>query len=208
MTRAVAADLVQRLPRGSDPAQIEDMDWLRETKPKRVADVGAYLAEAIRKDFAAPAGFRSRAERAEAEATARARQEREARGPSGEGPRARGEARIAGYWKGLTPDERQRLEAAALAGAAAGDRAAYEAATGPVRRLLLVGLRDALAPAPARPARGGLTGKGPSRPATTSPRPGGWGSCSEYQYRPGRGLCRGLEAETPATRAEPERRPT
>ena len=72
-------------------AQIEHTDWLRETKPKRVADVGAYLAEAIRKDFAAPAGFRSRAERAEAEAAARARREREA-----EARQATARARAAG----------------------------------------------------------------------------------------------------------------
>ena len=47
------------------------------------------------------------------------------------------------YWAEQPPDEQKRLEAAALAGAAAGDRAAYEAATGPARRLLQVGLRDA-----------------------------------------------------------------
>ena len=53
------------------------------------------------------------------------------------------EAQVQAYWAEQPPDERQRLEAAALAGAAAGARAAYEAATGPARRLLQVGLRDA-----------------------------------------------------------------
>ena len=78
VTAATARDLVATHPAERIRAQIEHTDWLRETKPKRVADVGAYLAEAIRKDFAPPAGFRSRAERAEAEAAARARREREA----------------------------------------------------------------------------------------------------------------------------------
>ena len=65
------------VPGGRLRRQIEVLDWLRETKPKRIKDVGAYLAKAIRKDFAAPAGFKSQAERAEAEATVRARRERE-----------------------------------------------------------------------------------------------------------------------------------
>ena len=143
VTRSVAADLVHDFPADRITAQIEQLDWLREAKPKRVADVGAYLAEAIRKDFAAPAGFQSRAERAEAEATARAALEREAEARQAKAREREVEARIAGYWKGLTPDERKRLEAAALAGADVADRAAYEAAPAPVRRLLLVGLRDA-----------------------------------------------------------------
>jgi hypothetical protein len=44
----------------------------------------------------------------------------------------------------LPPERRAALEAEALASADPADRAAYEAAAAPVRRLLLVGLRDAL----------------------------------------------------------------
>ena len=73
MTQSVAADLVRDFPADRIRRQVEVVDWLRETKPKRVKDLGAYLSEAIRKDFAAPAGFKGQAERAEAEATARAR---------------------------------------------------------------------------------------------------------------------------------------
>ena len=47
------------------------------------------------------------------------------------------------YWAEQPPDEQKRLEAAALAEADPAARAAYEAATGPARRLLQVGLRDA-----------------------------------------------------------------
>ena len=144
VTRAVAAELVRDFPEDRIRHQIEVVDWLRETKPKRIKDLGAYLADAIRKDFAAPAGFKSRAERAEAEATARARAGPAGAGPPGEGPRQAERARIQAYWAELTPDERQRLDAAALAEADPADRAAYEAATAPVRRLLQVGLRDAL----------------------------------------------------------------
>jgi hypothetical protein len=67
VSRAVAAELARDFAEDRIRRQVEVVDWLRETKPKRVKDVGAYLAEAIRKDFAAPAGFRSRAGRAEAE---------------------------------------------------------------------------------------------------------------------------------------------
>ena len=145
VTRSVAADLVRDFPEDRIRAQLEHMDWLRETKPKRVADVGAYLAEAIRKDFAAPAGFRSQAERAEAEATTRARQEREAEarqakaraaGRRGSGPGVLGGAAAGASGRRSRPRRWNR--------AAAADRAAYEAATGPARRLLLVGLRDAV----------------------------------------------------------------
>ena len=79
VTRSVAADLVRDFPEERIRRQIEVVDWLRETKPKRIKNLGAYLAEAIRKDFAPPAGFKGQAERAAAEATARARQEREER---------------------------------------------------------------------------------------------------------------------------------
>src|SRR5512135_188270 len=72
VTRGVAAELVRDFPADQIEAQIERLDWLRETKPKRIKDLGAYLAEAVRKDFAAPAGFEGQAERAEAEAARRA----------------------------------------------------------------------------------------------------------------------------------------
>jgi hypothetical protein len=143
VTRAVAADLVRDFPGDLIRRQIEVLDWLRETRPTKVKDVGAYLAEAIRKDFAAPAGFRSRAERAEAERAERARKERDEQAHQAKARAREVVARIAGYWKGLTPDERTEIEAAALAGADPADRAAYAAAAPPVRRLLRAGLRDA-----------------------------------------------------------------
>jgi hypothetical protein len=144
VTRSVAAELVRDFPADRIQRQVEVVDWLRETKPKRVKDLGAYLAEAIRKDFAAPAGFKGKAERAEAEATARAQQEQQEQARQAKAHARESEARVRAYWEDLPPERRATLEAEALAGAAPADRAAYEAAAAPVRRLLLVGLRDAL----------------------------------------------------------------
>jgi len=144
VTGSVAADLVRDFPADRIRRQVEVVDWLRETKPQRVKDLGAYLADAIRKDFAPPAGFRSQAERAEAEATARAQQKQQEQARQAKARAREVEARIQAYRAGLTPDERERLDAAALASADPADRAAYEAATAPpVRRLLQAGLRDA-----------------------------------------------------------------
>jgi len=144
VTGSVAADLVRDFPADRIRRQVEVVDWLRETKPQRVKDLGAYLADAIRKDFAPPAGFRSQAERAEAEATARAQQKQQEQARQAKARTREVEARIQAYRAGLTPDERERLDAAALASADPADRAAYEAATAPpVRRLLQAGLRDA-----------------------------------------------------------------
>ena len=129
VTRSVAADLVRDFPADRIRRQVEVVDWLRETKPKRVKDVGAYLADAIRKDFAAAGRFpepggagRGGGDRAGAAGTAGA-------GPPGDGPRQAERDQIQAYWAALPPDERKRLEAAALAEADPAARAAYEAAT-------------------------------------------------------------------------------
>jgi Replication initiator protein A len=144
VTRAVAADLVRDFPADRIEAQLERLDWLRETKPKRVKDVGAYLAEAIRKDFAPPAGFKGQAERAAAEATARAQQDQQEQARRAKAREQEERDRVRAYWEALPPERRAALEAAALDQADPADRAAYEAAAAPpVRRLLRAGLRDA-----------------------------------------------------------------
>jgi len=141
VTRSVAAELVRDFPADRITAQLEQLDWLRETKPKRIKDLGAYLAEAIREDYAAPAGFEGRVERAARETAERAAIEREAADRQAKARARASEAQVQAYWAGLTPAERAALEAEALAGAAPADRAAYEAAAAPpVRRLLQAGL--------------------------------------------------------------------
>jgi len=144
VTRGVAAELVRDFPADRIRRQVEVVDWLRETKPQRVKDLGAYLADAIRKDFAPPAGFRSRAERAAAEATARAEQDQQEQARRATAREREERDRVRAYWEALPPGRRAALDAAALAGADPADRAAYAAATAPpVRRLLRAGLRDA-----------------------------------------------------------------
>jgi Replication initiator protein A len=144
VTQAVAAELVRDFPAERIRRQVEVVDWLRETKPQRVKDLGAYLAEAIRKDFAPPAGFRGRAERAAAEAARRAALDQEVATRRTKAREREERDRIQAYRAALTPDERERLDAEALAGADPADRAAYEAAAPPVKKMLRVGLRDAL----------------------------------------------------------------
>jgi hypothetical protein len=145
VTQAVAADLVRDFPEDRIRHQVEVMDWLRETKPKRVKDLGAYLVDAIRKDHAPPAGFEGQAERAARETARRAALDREAAARQAKAREREAEDRIKAFLATLTPQERERLDADALAAADPAARADYEATPAPqVRRLLLVGLRDAL----------------------------------------------------------------
>ena len=126
VTQGVAADLVRDLSEDRIRRQIEVLDWLRETKPKRVKDLGAYLARAIREDYAVPAGFEGRAERAAREAAERAATEREAEVRRSKARVQEERDRIKAFLASLTPKERAALDAEALAGAAPADRAAYE----------------------------------------------------------------------------------
>jgi len=144
VTPSVAADLVRDFPADQIAAQLERLDWLRETKPKRVKDLGAYLAEAIRKDFAPPAGFRSQDERAAAERAELAQQER---AEQARRTKARAQAeqdRVWAYWEALPPERRATLDAEALDQAAPADRVEYEAAVPSVRRMLRTAFRAAL----------------------------------------------------------------
>ena len=144
VTPGIAADLVRDFPADRIRRQVEVVDWLRETKPKRVKDVGAYLADAIRKDFAAPAGFRGRAARAEAEATARAEQDRQEQARQATARAQAERDRVRAYWEALPAERRAALDAAALADADPTDRTAYETAPAPpVKKMLRAGLRDA-----------------------------------------------------------------
>ena len=77
VTPAMAGDLVRDHDEEKVRAQIEQLDWLVETKPKKVADPAAWLVAGIRNGHAAPKGFVSKAERQRRE-EARQAQEREA----------------------------------------------------------------------------------------------------------------------------------
>ena len=179
VTRSVAADLVRDFPADRITAQLERVDWLRETKPKRVKDLGAYLAKAIREEYAAPAGFEGRAERAARETARREVLDREVAarqataraggaGPSpgvlgGVAPGAAGGARRRGAGQGRPRRPRGVRGGVGTAGPA-------DAPGRPAR---------CPHPTPARPARGGLTRAAvPERPGAPPRAPG----------RPGRGI--------------------
>ena len=57
ITPSMAGDLVRDHGEETIRAQIEQLDWLDETKPKKVADPAAWLVAAIRNGHAAPKGF-------------------------------------------------------------------------------------------------------------------------------------------------------
>ncbi|MBV8230857.1 MAG: replication initiator protein A, partial [Planctomycetaceae bacterium] len=141
VTRSVAAELVRDFPAERIEAQIERLDWRREAKPKRVKDLGAYLAQAIREDYAAPAGFEGRAERSARETATRAAHDREVEAREAKVREQAERDRVRAYWEALPPERQAALEAEALDRADPADRAAYETATAPqVRRLLRAGL--------------------------------------------------------------------
>ena len=83
--------------------------------------------------------------RPEAEAAERAALKREAEARQAKARAQAERDRVRAYWEDLPPERRAALEAEALAGADPADRAAYEAATAPpVKKMLLTALRDAL----------------------------------------------------------------
>ena len=121
VTPSTATELVGTFPAEHVQAQLEAFDWLVEKKDKRVSkSPGGYLADSIRKGYATPKGFESKADRTkrvEAEQE-KHRQTAEAKRRAEAAERAREEAeqaRIDGYWNSLTPPAQEALQAEALA---------------------------------------------------------------------------------------------
>jgi hypothetical protein len=115
-----------------------------------ITNLGAYLAQAVREDFAPPPGFESQADREKrraAEETRRRREQEEARRRQAEEARERAEqARILEYWHALGPAEQRRLEAEALEQADESAAQSYREllATGnPLARSVLRCIREA-----------------------------------------------------------------
>ena len=67
VTVSTARELVAEYPGERITVQIDQVDWLREKRPRKISDPAAYLVKAIQNDYAAPEGFVSRAERARRE---------------------------------------------------------------------------------------------------------------------------------------------
>jgi hypothetical protein len=133
VTRATAAELVQRHPAETIQVKIEVFDFLLGKQDKRVAKSPAgYLVKSITDDYAAPKDFVTRAER-QAREEARQAQEREKaeqrRREQEEEARQRADlAKADAYLQQLTPAERANLEAEVLAQASQESRENYEAA--------------------------------------------------------------------------------
>jgi hypothetical protein len=121
VTPAVAAGLARSHPHEHIQERIEVFDWLSGKKDKRLSkNPGGYLAESIRKGYVPPKGFESKAarERRRADERERKRQAEEARRRAEAEERARAEAeqlRVDTYLASLTAEEREALQAEALA---------------------------------------------------------------------------------------------
>jgi hypothetical protein len=122
VTAAKARDLVRDFPEDRIKAQIENVDRTR----RKIKDKAAYLVSAIREDFATPKAI---APPVKAEPVPIARTTK---------------AVVDVSWRNLGPEERARIDAAALADADPALRAQIEGETRPfMRRLLLSAARDA-----------------------------------------------------------------
>jgi len=140
VTEKTAVELASTYPANRVARQIENLDFEREQG--RVENAGAWLAQAIRADFAPSTRFVPRAERdrqkqageqkerGEAEEKRRQAQSRreEARRRAAE---REIEAKVGAYWEGLSPAEQKRLTAEALKAASPETIGQYEAQTHP-----------------------------------------------------------------------------
>lgn len=118
VTVSTAAELVRRHPPEMIEAKLEVYDWLVEKADKRVQKSPAgYLVDSIRKDYAPPKGFESRAERARREdAERRAREKRVRKAQEDTRQRVEHQA-VIDYWNSLSEKEQKQLDLQALAAA-------------------------------------------------------------------------------------------
>lgn len=117
----VAKSLVERYPEERVQLQIEQADWVKKKGARKITDLGAYLTQAIRDDYVRPAGFVSKAEKAErqkAELERRRREQAKTRRRQALAKRREEErAKIEAYWDQLSEREREVFKAEALANA-------------------------------------------------------------------------------------------
>ena len=120
VTRATAAELVQRHPAELIEAKLEVFDWLSGRQDKRLAKSPAgYLVKSIADDFAQPKGFVSTAEQ-QAREEARQAKEREAAEARRRKQQAKAQERaedeaVAAYRHALTQEQLAQHELDALA---------------------------------------------------------------------------------------------
>lgn len=120
VTAVTASELAQAFPAEHIQTRIESFDWLLAKNDKRVTrNPAGYLADSVRKGYAVPKGFESKAEREKKRAAEqeRTRRAEEAKQRTEREQQARDEAeqgRIAAYLETLTAAERGAIEAEAI----------------------------------------------------------------------------------------------
>lgn len=131
VTERTASQLVEELSASRIEAQIEHFDWLKAKDPKSIAKSdGGFLVEAIRNNYAMPAGFETTADREKRKAKEKLKQEQDRK----EAMRVRAaklrdeelERRAVARWESLTIDEQTEMAPTALAAADEKIRLSYE----------------------------------------------------------------------------------
>jgi len=120
-----AAALVKRHPPAYIRSKIDLVTWMRETDPASMTNPGGFLVKAIEDDYAAPKGYKPKAEREESARQAEAarqqraaeqrRQAEAARQQEAEAAREKAEIQQAeAYWESLESADQDELDRAAL----------------------------------------------------------------------------------------------
>ena len=119
VTRKTALELIAAFPEERIELQMEQADWLKKNGKQKIANLGAYLTKAIRDDYARPAGFVTKAEKAEQQRAENQRRKLEQaaarRDKERAKQRAEDRAKVELHWKGLSESEQGTLKADALA---------------------------------------------------------------------------------------------
>lgn len=115
----VARELVGTFPESRIRIQIEQVDWLRKKGKRKIADLGGFLTQAIRDDYARPEGFVSSAERAERQRAQNERRQQEiaeARRKQEATRRLEADrAQVREFWDKLSPAQKMALDDEVLA---------------------------------------------------------------------------------------------
>lgn len=148
VTAVTAAELVGEFSEERVRRQIEQLEWLREKKSRKgPTDPAAYLVDAIRKDYAAPSGFESKADRAKREAAKREQERRKAEAARREREATatveKERARITSYLAGLDAKGLEKFEREALAGTSPERLASYHEAPRQLKSFHLRVIREA-----------------------------------------------------------------
>jgi Replication initiator protein A len=137
VTKATAAELMQRHPAETIQLKIDVFDWMLEKQDKRVAKSPAgYLVKSINDDYAAPKGFLSKAEQRQQQEARQAKERQVAedrRSKQEQDAREKAERQaIDAYWESLTPEQQAEIDAASIAQT---DPATLAMETGPLKRM-------------------------------------------------------------------------